>query len=133
MPHYAATPAPQPTPHVPAAPAYGALATGAFTGGNSFMSTYNPGRVGLLIEVSGSSIQPLDVGSKSCLLLRRQIGDRHLDRDFRRGAGLRALGSIGVWARKIAPLIEIMLIHGWSPAQPVRPQGEIDRLEYFEG
>ena len=48
MPHYAATPAPQPTPHVPAAPAYGALATGAFTGGNSFMSTYNPGRVGLV-------------------------------------------------------------------------------------
>ena len=94
------------------------------------LGSIDPGRVGLLIEVSGSSIQPLDVGSKSCLLLRRKIGDRHLDRDFRRRALLRTFGRLWVWDGKIAALIEIMLIHGWPPTQPVWPQGEIDRLEY---
>lgn len=37
--------APQPSPYAPVAPPSGALAAGAFTGGNSFLSTYNPGRV----------------------------------------------------------------------------------------
>ena len=50
-PHYSA-PSPMP-PHLPATPPPGVLTAGAFTGGNSFMSTYNPGRVALV----GSSVQ----------------------------------------------------------------------------
>lgn len=45
--------APSVPPHFPATPPPGILSNGAFTGGNSLMSTYNPGRVALV----GSSVQ----------------------------------------------------------------------------
>ena len=84
----------------------------------------------LLKEMSRGRIQPLDASAKSRLLLRRQIGYRHLDLDFRRRAWLRALGSLRIGDRKITALIEVMLIHGWPSAKPVWPQGEIYRFEY---